>query len=133
MPCIYVIDDERRLVLTTAWGVLTYEEAKTHQDALFNDPDFDRSYDQIIDAQGVTSIAFSLDEAKALARRPMFSHSSRRAVVAQAPSVFATFRFMETHHELASGVDQTNVFRDSESALIWLGKDPFSISKSAGQ
>ena len=132
MPCTYVIDDAERLVRTTASGVVTYEEAKSHQDALINDPRFNPTYDQLIDALGVTSIGFSLAQAQALARQLIFSRSSRRAAVAKGPSVFAMLRFMETHHELASGVDQTNVFRDMESALLWLGKDLFSNGTAAG-
>lgn len=113
-------------MLTTAWATLTFEEAKAHQDALRNDPAFDPTFDQLIDATGVVSVEISLEQAKLLARQIFFAPTAKRAFVATQPAIFALGRFMETHHELAAGRDQTNVFRDMESALAWLQRGEVS-------
>ncbi len=126
MPCSYVIESTNRLVRTSAFGVVTYEQAEAHDRALQSDPLFDPSFDQLIDAASVTSVLFSLTQARLLARNPVFSTTSRRAAVATVPSVFAMLRFMEVHYELAFGVNRTGVFRDLDSALLWLGGNAFS-------
>jgi len=40
MPTFYKIDKERRLVMTTASGVTTMDDALAHQKRLLHDPDF---------------------------------------------------------------------------------------------
>jgi hypothetical protein len=44
MPAYFKIDKERRLVMSTAAGVLTLADALTHQESLLKDPDFDASF-----------------------------------------------------------------------------------------
>jgi hypothetical protein len=53
MPIRYVIDKERRLVLTTAEDILTFAEVKLHQDRLRSDPDLDPTFNQLIDGTTV--------------------------------------------------------------------------------
>ena len=76
MPCDYVIDQSRRLVITTGAGRLTFAEAKAHQDKLIADPDFERAYNQLIDLRAVTALDLSVEEAKTIARRNSFSPQS---------------------------------------------------------
>ena len=40
MPCSYVIDTGKRLVITTACGCVTFAEIRAHQDKLLSDPEF---------------------------------------------------------------------------------------------
>lgn len=44
MPAFYKIDKERRLVLSTAWGVFSLADALSHQRKLPKGPDFDPSF-----------------------------------------------------------------------------------------
>jgi hypothetical protein len=49
MPWNYRIDEERRLVITTAWDRLTVAEVVDHQRKLLNDPAFQRDFFQFLD------------------------------------------------------------------------------------
>jgi hypothetical protein len=50
MPCSYWIDKERRLVLTTAYGVLSLADLLGYREQILKDPDFDPTYSQIVNA-----------------------------------------------------------------------------------
>ena len=61
MPCRYVIDKERRLVISTAWDRLTFAQAKAHDDQLLSDPDFSPEFNQLMDATAVTAMDMSIE------------------------------------------------------------------------
>ena len=121
MPCRYVIDRERRLVITTGTDRPTFAEMKAIQDQLESDPDFDPSFNQLIDMTRVTTLDLSVDEAKVIANRQHFSTTSRRAFVATGPAIFGMGRLMEAYHSMAKKAAQVSVFSDREAALEWLG------------
>ncbi len=121
MPVRYVIDKERRLVITTAWERVTFAEARAHQEQLANDPDFDREFDQLVDASTVIAIDASPQEVQTLSNRKLFSNVSRRAFIATHPVVFGMGRMLQTYHEIAKAKGQICVFYDRPSALKWLG------------
>lgn len=121
MPLRYFIDKERRLVTTTAWGDVGFEETKAHQDRLVNDPEFDPEFNQLIDASGITALHMSIQEARIVASQPIFSATSRRAVVATDPFIFGMARLMEAYHSIARLQSPVNVFYDLEKAYEWLG------------
>jgi hypothetical protein len=121
MPLRYVIDKERRLVLTTGWDRLTYAQTKSLQDQLLNDPDFDPKFNQLIDLTALTGLGMSTEETKALASRAVFSASSRRAFVATNPAVFGMCRLYEASHHGWDEHAQVRVFSDRDAALKWLG------------
>jgi hypothetical protein len=123
MPRRYSIDKERRLVISTGSDQLTFAEIKSHQDQLLNDPDFNAEFDQLIDLTAVTSLDISIDEAKIIARRRLFSSTSRRAFVATSPTVFGMGRLMEAYHEMSNAASRVRVFYDLPSALKWLGRE----------
>ena len=120
MPAHYVIDTERRLVLTSGNGVLTFEEIKSHQDRLMADPHLDPTFNQLIDVTAVTKLDISVEEAKTLARRAVLSPASRRAVVAHEKSVYGMFRLMQTYHEGITNPSHVAVFYDRVKAVNWL-------------
>ena len=64
MKVRYSIDTERRLILTSAKGWVTFDDVRAHQDRLLADPDFDRSFDQLIDATATTRFDISPDQAQ---------------------------------------------------------------------
>jgi hypothetical protein len=82
----YTIDKERRLILTTAEGRVTFDDIKDHQDRLLVDPGFDESLDQMIDTTAVTKIDLSVRDARVLGERRIVSPESRRAFVATEPA-----------------------------------------------
>lgn len=124
MPVKYVIDKERRPVISTAWGRVTFAEARAHQERLRGDPDFHPEFNQFLDATAVTALDISSEEAKTIGRNsPHFSASSRRAWVAASALLFGMGRMIGIYREMAGGAEQFRVFNDREQALKWLGLD----------
>jgi len=124
MPVEYVIDKERRLVITTATGRVTFEEARAHQERLRNDPDFLPEFNQFLDATAVTALDISTEQAKTIGRNsPHFAAGSRRAWVAASPFLYGIGRMIGVYREIAGGTEQFRVFNDREQALKWLGLD----------
>lgn len=123
MPCTYVIDREKRLVISSAWDRITFAEVRDHQDQLKADPAFNANFNQLVDALAVTTIDATLDEVKRVATVRIFSSSSRRAFVAGSPEVFGVGRLMGAHFGMGRAPQQVNIFYDLPSALKWLGLD----------
>jgi len=120
MPCRYVIDIERRLVVSTGWDRVTFAEMKAHQDKLASDPDFNPEFDQFVDATTVSVLEASPDQLRTIISRRFFSPTSRRAFVASNLHVLALGRVMEIHAKLTAGREQIRLFHDRVSALQWL-------------
>jgi hypothetical protein len=121
MPFRYVIDKRRRLVISNASGSITFAEAKAHQDGLLAEPHFSPDFNQFLDATKLAILDLSIDEAKTIARRPVFSGTSRRAWVSPDPAIYGMGRLIAAYNEMSSAVSQISVFRDVPSALRWLG------------
>ena len=121
LPLRYAIYGESRLVVSTAWGRLTYAEIKEHQDTLTSDPEFNPEFNQLIDLRRVTDFDVSIDEAKLAANRKLFSRESRRALVATSPAVFGMGRLLETYHEMSAAPSRVKVFYELSAALEWMG------------
>jgi hypothetical protein len=129
MPVEYIIDKERRLVVSTAWGRVTFAEARAHQERLRHDPDFHPEFNQLLDATAVTALDISSEEAQTIGRNsPHFSAMSRRAWVAANPFLFGIGRMIGVYREIAGGTEQFRVFNDREQALKWLGLDALQNS-----
>ena len=125
MPARYVISREHRLVINYGWGRLAFADFRSQQEALVKDPDFDPSFNQLVDVSQTSALDLSIEEAKTIARRGIFLPTSRRAVVATDPAVFAMGRLMDVYHAMATRREQVRVFYDRESALKWLGLESF--------
>jgi hypothetical protein len=115
----YSIDKQRRFILTTAEGRVMFDDVRGHQDRLLADPDFDPSFDQLIDTTAVTKLDISADEVRTLGNRRIFSPKSRRAIVATEPYIFGLGRMMEIYHEGLKSAD-VHVFYSMDEALNWL-------------
>jgi hypothetical protein len=119
MKVKHSIDKQRRLVLTTAEGCVTFDDVTEHQDRLLADPDFDLNFDQLIDMTNVTTLDVSADGARMIAHRRIFSPKSRRAIVATKPHIFGMGRMMEIYHEDVEYAE-VEVFHSIDEALKWL-------------
>jgi hypothetical protein len=122
MTVRYSIDKQRRLVLVTAEGCVMFDDVRGHQDRVLADPEFDASFDELIDATRVTQLDVSSDELRTLALRRIFSLKSRRAIVATKPHIFGMGRMAEAYNENA-GYAEVEVFYSMEAALKWLGRE----------
>jgi hypothetical protein len=121
MTVRYSIDRQRRLILSTAEGCVTLDDLKDHQERLLADPRFDPSFDQLIDATGITKLDISADQVRTFASRRIFSAASRRAIVAAEPHIFGVGRMMEIYHEDAARTAAA-VFYSMDDALKWLAR-----------
>lgn len=119
MPAFYKIDKERRLVMTTASGVLTPSDTLAHQDKLLKDPDFDSSFSQLLDFTQVTTVQLGSDDVRRLAQRSIFSPNSRRAILVSSDFAFGLSRMFEALRD-NSGEKGIRVFRNLDEALAWV-------------
>jgi hypothetical protein len=117
MALRYSIDKQRRLVLTNAEGYVTFDDVRGHQDRLLADPEFDATFDQLVDTTLTTKFDISADEARTIAERSIVSPGSRRAIVAPKPHIFGMGRMMEAFH---IGLAEVQVFYSMDEALKWL-------------
>ena len=99
-----------------------FDDVRSHQDRLLVDPDFDVSYDQLIDTIPATRFDISAEEARILAERRIVSPESRRAFVAIRPHIFGLGRMMEAYHE-DLGYADCHVFNSMDEALKWLERE----------
>jgi hypothetical protein len=121
MPCSYVIDKERRLVVTDGSGPLTAAEMRAHDDQLRSDPDFHPEFNQLVDGTKISRIEGASAELRRVAGRSPFSSGSRRAFVSHRGFIFGMQRMFTTHVELSKTPSNVCVFHDFPSALKWLG------------
>jgi hypothetical protein len=123
MPFFYKIDKPRRLVMSTAAGVLTKAEVLSLQDQLRKDPDFDPTFSQLSDLTHVTGMDITGADMRELAARTAFSPKSRRAVIASNDLAYGLARMFEQFRE-TKGDQGIRVFRKLEDALDWVvGKE----------
>jgi len=119
----YEIDKERRLIMSTASGVITLPEVWAHQEKLAKDPDFDPSFAQVLDVTQVTKLELSSEDVRRVADSNDFSPNPRLAIVATSSLVYGMARMFQMFREM-KGKEKTRVFRDRDEALAWvLSKD----------
>ena len=121
MPFSYVVYKEHRLVISAGSGCLTWSEIKQRQDQIRSDPDFDHEFNQLVDLRTVTSFEMNSEQTRMLARRRVFSPTSKRAFLAGDPAAFGMGRMWEILTELSENPSQIRVFYDLAAALKWLG------------
>ena len=121
MPASYRIDKSLGLVFTKGEGVLTGQDILTHELRLREDPDFDPSYNQLIDLREVIEFAASAAEMRTISTYHIFNEKSRRAIVAEKDANFAMARMYEMFREAEP--DRIKVFREMAEARRWLGLD----------
>ncbi|MFI5351201.1 MAG: hypothetical protein ACHQ2Z_16775 [Elusimicrobiota bacterium] len=119
MPAEYKIDTARRLVLTVGSGVVTMADLQGHQERLRQDPEFEPRFSQLLDFTGVTKLEFGANDVRQLALKPIFSSTSRRAVLTTNDEAFRFARLFETLRHVW-GERGIRVFRDRGEALDWI-------------
>ena len=120
MPSAYKIDKERRLVTSSAWGVVTREDVLGHQQKITADPDFVPTYSQLLDFTRTTKLEFTAADVQAFAARRIFAASARRAIVVPDMELFGLARMFEILRDSKGDVG-IRVFTKIEEAREWLG------------
>ena len=127
MALNYRLEKNRRLVLINGVGVIGPDEIVANREAILSDPDFDRSFDALVDFTQVPETSLNSDALRPLSREPLFSQASRIAVVTTLPPVnmtlFGMARLYETYREVSNMGDHLRVFKTLEDAREWLGVD----------
>jgi hypothetical protein len=101
MPFSYVVYSQHRLVVSTGVDRVTWKEIQERQDQTQIDPAFKPDFNQIVDLRAVTVFEMTTDQARFLARRLIFSSTSKRAFVAANPAVFGVGRMWEMFTEMS--------------------------------
>jgi hypothetical protein len=123
MPFSYKIDKERKLVMSTGYGVFTLADALAHQEKLRKDPDFDPSFCQLTDLTHVTKLDLRAEDVRRLAQASIFAHDSRRAILVTNDTAFGLARMFEILRS-TFGEKGIQAFRNLDDALDWvLAKD----------
>jgi len=120
MPFGYVVYKDLRLVVSTGLNRVSWTEIKACQNQTKTDPNFNSEFDRIVDLRATTSFEMTSEQARVLARRMIFSFSSKRAFVASRPAIFGMGRMWEAYTELSDNPSQIQVFYDLSLALKWL-------------
>ena len=119
MPANYVIDVERKLVTSRAWGALTDDDVREHNQALRADPLFDPTYRQLVDMTGITEDLVDTTTKRRESQNQIFVPGVRRAWVASQDYTFGMARMYAVAAE--SQGQNIGVFRARSDAEEWLG------------
>jgi hypothetical protein len=119
MPAFYHIDKVRKLVMSTASGVLTRSDLTTHMLNLLKDPDFNPSYSQLADFSHITGMELTADDIRDFARTNVYGANSRRAFIVaddQSESLAEMFAILRE----VAGERGIRVFRALEEGIDWI-------------
>ena len=123
MPIRSRIDASRRLVTTVAEGIVTDDDIRAFRRDVAADPEFEPSFDQLVDMTGVERVDVSFDLRVDVVETSLFTEGSRRAIVAPEPHQMG---FARQYALMSSGGgrrDTVMVFASREEAEAWLEID----------
>ena len=121
MPISYRIDAGRRLVVTTAHGVLTDEDILTLKRRLTDDPEFQTNMCELSDVRSITDLQVTPAGIQKMVALDSISPPTgyRLAIVVGENVVFGMARMYQSLTERS--LPHVNVFRDYDAATRWLG------------
>jgi hypothetical protein len=125
MPLDYRIDQEHRLVLATATGILRDDELFAYQREAWSRPEL-AGFDEVFDLTGIEELVLaSSDRARALAdlasTMDVAGSPTRLAIVAPQDYAYGLARMYATYRMLhPRGEKAVQVFRSMADALDWL-------------
>ena len=119
MPADYTIDPHRRLLAVRFWGRVTRDDAVDLRRRVSNDPEFDRTFCDLIDFSDVTAIELSAEDLQHFGGAPLTAQGVRYAMVAATPLAYGIARMFRAYRE-PHGV-LVEIFHDRASAERWLG------------
>ena len=94
-----------------------------HQNKLFEDPDFDPTFSQLIDFTHVAKLDATAADFHKLAEKSKFKHNARRAILVGNDR---TFELSEVFRNLRENLGDRGIktFRTLDEALDWLARKP---------
>ncbi|MEW5915466.1 MAG: hypothetical protein AB1762_03630 [Gemmatimonadota bacterium] len=125
MPLSHVIDQNLRVVLCRAWGVVRDEELNELFVSLRDDPKFDPHFGQLLDLRSAVLFDVTTVGVMSAARNDPFARTSRRAIVVDSEAAFGIGRVYLLSVDATSA--QACIVRDASEALDWLGIAPETV------
>jgi hypothetical protein len=119
MAAFYHIDKDRKLVMSTASGVLTRDDLDSHMRRLQSDPDFEPRFSQLADFTHITKIEVTADDIRHFAQTSVFDRDSRRAFVVS-DDVSALLAEMFALLRKVAGDRGVCVFRTLDEGIDWI-------------
>lgn len=107
-------------MVTTGTGFVTFEECKQHQDRLLDDPEFDSTFNQLLDFSNASSVQLNESNIRFLVVRHVFTRPSRRAIVSTDPQLIDLMRTGAELRKQFFGDENVQFFPNREAALRWL-------------
>jgi len=124
MPLSYEIDQEHRLVITTAWDIVSAHEALELQDEIRSDTRLTTDFLHLVDLTRLTSVDVDINVMNELAARQSFAESRRAFFVGSNRLAYGMARMFVALRRV-TGEEKMRLFEDREAALQWLGVTPF--------
>ena len=120
MPCEFLIDTDRRLVVSRGTGTFCLADFLGHMEKLRVDPRFRPEFDHLVDGRKFDRVDLSPTQIWELRGESVFAATSRRAVVVSSYLHFGLARMFASYRE-AKSHQVTTVFWDLMEAVTWLG------------
>ena len=120
MPATYNVDKEQRWVHVMVWGEVSLADILAVMEKGLMDAEVDPSFAEIADFTEVTKLDLSGDDVRQIARKSVFSLTSRRAfVVPENSAIFGLVRMYEILREF-QGETGIRIFSTLDEALNWV-------------
>jgi hypothetical protein len=128
MPLHFTISKRDRLVETVGEGRIDFPAITQYQGRLVVHPDFDPSFDQIVDFTAVGEIALSTEEIQQWAVRKIFTRSARRVGITSDGLHRGIFCMFRAYHHIFGAEEAMHLARTRAEALAWLSRSPVAVS-----
>jgi hypothetical protein len=132
MPCEFLIDADRGLVISRGAGNFCRADFLGHMEALSVDPRFRPEFDHMVDGRKFERVDLTPTQIWELRGESVFAATSRRALVVSSRLHFGLGRMFAVFREVTRG-QITMVFCDMREAVAWLGLpsdyDPSSLGE----
>jgi len=132
MPCEFLVDADRRVVVTRGTGTFCRADFLGHMEKLRVDPRFRPEFDHLVDFRKIDGAVLTPTQIWELRGESVFAATSRRAVVVSSRLHFGLAQMFATYRE-AKSKQVTTVFWDLMEAVAWLGLptdyDPSSLGE----
>ena len=132
MPCEFLIDTDRRLVISRGTGAFLYADFLEHMEKLGADPRFQPEFDHLVDCREFELVDLTAGQVEKMGHQSIFAATSRRAFVVSSDLQFGLGRMFAAIRVVKSG-QVTMVFREMREATAWLALpqdyDPSSLGE----
>ena len=132
MPCEFLIDTDRRLVISRGTDTFRYGDFLEHMKVLAADPRYNPDFDHLVDCRKFDRFDVTPEQIQDMGSQSVFAAKSRRAFVVSSALHFGMGRMFANYRDVRRG-QLTVVFREVRGATDWLGLpqdyDPSSLGE----